>query len=110
MIESELKRFSDDLKVDLVVTCGGTGLGPRDVTVEATLKVLQREVRGVSEVLRAYGQRRTPMSMLSRGICGVRGKTVIVTLPGSTKAVSESLNALFPGILHIYNMLEGHGH
>ena len=109
-IESELKRFCDDLKVDLVVTSGGTGLGPRDVTTEATLRVLEKEVRGVSEVLRAYGQRRTPLSMFSRGVCGVRGKTVIVNLPGSTKGVSESLNALLPGILHIYKMLEGYGH
>ena len=110
IIEAELKRLSDDVKVDLIISCGGTGLGPRDVTVETALKVFQKEVRGVSEVIRAYGQRRTPMAMLSRGVCGVRGKTVIVTLPGSTKAVSESLSALFPGVLHIYKMIEGHGH
>ncbi len=110
MITSELKRLCDNLKVGLIITCGGTGLGPRDVTTEATLKVLEKEVKGVSEVLRAYGQRRTPLSMLSRGVCGVRGHTVVVNLPGSTKAVSESLNALFPGILHVYKMLEGYGH
>ncbi len=110
LIVAELKRLCDEEKVDLIITCGGTGLGPRDVTTEATLKVLQKEVRGVSEVLRAYGQRRTPLAMLSRGVCGVRGKTVVVNLPGSTKAVSEGLNALFPGILHVYKMIEGHGH
>jgi cyclic pyranopterin monophosphate synthase len=110
LIMSELKRLCDEQKVDMVITCGGTGLGPRDVTTEATLKVVQKEVRGVSEVLRAYGQRRTPLAMLSRGVCGVRGKTVVVNLPGSTKAVSEGLNALFPGILHVYKMIEGHGH
>ena len=109
-IEVELKRFCDDLKLDLVLTCGGTGLGPRDVTVEATLRVVDRETRGISEVLRAYGQRRTPMAMLSRGVSGVRGHSVIVNLPGSPKAVSEGLAALFPGVLHIYEMLEGHGH
>jgi molybdenum cofactor biosynthesis protein MoaC len=110
LIQAELKRLCDDQKVDLIVTCGGTGLGPRDVTTEATQKVLEREVKGVSEAIRAYGQRRTPLSMLSRGICGVRGKTVIVNLPGSPKAVGECLTALFPGISHIYSMIEGRGH
>jgi molybdenum cofactor biosynthesis protein MoaC len=110
LVEAELKRLYDDLKVDLIVTCGGTGLGPRDLTTEATLKVIEREVKGVSEVIRAYGQRRTPLSMLSRGVCGVRGKTMIVNLPGSPKAVGECLAALFPGILHVYKMIEGHGH
>jgi cyclic pyranopterin phosphate synthase len=109
-IEAELRRFCDDLKVDLVVTSGGTGLGPRDVTTEATLRVLEKEVKGLSEAMRVYGQRRTPMAMLSRGVCGVRGHTVVVNLPGNPKAVWESLNALFPGILHIYRMLEGYGH
>ena len=110
LIESELKRFADELKVDIVLTSGGTGLGPRDVTPEATMKVIEKDVCGVAEVLRAYGQRRTPLSMLSRGVAGVRGNTVIVNLPGSAKAVSESLDSLFPGILHIYRMLGGYGH
>jgi molybdenum cofactor biosynthesis protein MoaC len=110
LIQVELKQLCDDQKVDLVVTCGGTGLGPRDVTTEATQKVIEREVKGVSEAIRAYGQRRTPLAMLSRGVCGVRGKTVIVNLPGSPKAVSECLTALFPGISHVYSMIEGHGH
>jgi cyclic pyranopterin phosphate synthase len=109
-IESLLKTACDKLKVDLVVTCGGTGLGPRDTTPEATKKVLEKEVAGISETLRMYGQRRTPLSMLSRGAAGVRGKTVIVNLPGSAKAVSESLDALIPGILHASKMLRGHGH
>ena len=91
-IESELKRFCDELKADVIVTSGGTGVGPRDNTPDATK------------------QRRTPLSMLSRGIAGVRGRTLIVNLPGSTKAVSQSLNSMFPGILHIFNMLEGKGH
>lgn len=110
LVQAELKRLCDDQRVDLIVTCGGTGLGPRDVTTEATQKVIEREVKGVSEAIRAFGQRRTPLSMLSRGICGVRGKTVIVNLPGSPKAVGECLTALFPGISHVYKMIEGHGH
>jgi cyclic pyranopterin monophosphate synthase len=109
-IESSLINACDTLKVDLVLTCGGTGLGPRDTTPEATRNVIEKEVTGISEALRAYGQKRTPMSMLSRGVAGVRGKTIIVNLPGSVKAVSESLDALIPGILHGPRMIGGHGH
>jgi len=106
----ELRRFCDEAKVDIVLTSGGTGLGPRDVTPEATKKVLEKEISGVAEILRAYGQRRTPLSMLSRAVAGIRGTTVIVNLPGSVRGVSESLDALFPGILHIHKMLAGYGH
>jgi len=109
-IVSELRRFCDEAKVDIVLTSGGTGLGPRDVTPEATKKVLEKEISGVAEILRAYGQRRTPLSMLSRAVAGIRGTTVIVNLPGSVRGVSESLDALFPGILHIHKMLAGYGH
>lgn len=110
LLELELKRFCDELKVDIVITSGGTGLGPRDITPETTKKVIEKEVSGVAEVLRAHGQKRTPLSMLSRGIAGIRGTTVIVNLPGSVKAVSESLDSLFPGIMHIYKMLWGYEH
>lgn len=109
-IESSLINACDTLKVDLALTCGGTGLGPRDTTPEATRNVIEKEATGISEALRTYGQKRTPMSMLSRGVAGVRCKTIIVNLPGSVKAVSESLDALIPGILHASKMLEGHGH
>jgi cyclic pyranopterin monophosphate synthase len=104
-IESSLIIACDEWKVDLVLTCGGTGLGPHDVTPEATGRLLDKEVIGISEALRIHGQKRTPLSMLSRGAAGVRGKTVIVNLPGSVKAVSESLDALIPGILHASKML-----
>jgi cyclic pyranopterin phosphate synthase len=109
-IESSLAKFCDELKVDLVITTGGTGIGPRDVTPEATRKIIQKEMQGLSEAMRTYGQRRTPLSMLSRGVSGVRGNTLIVNMPGSVKAVSESFDALFPGLLHIYKMLGGYGH
>ena len=109
-IESSLVRGCDELKADLVLTSGGTGLGPRDTTPESTRKVLEKEISGISEALRMHGQRRTPLSMLSRGAAGVRGKSVVVNLPGSAKAVSESLDALLPGILHASKMLGGHGH
>jgi cyclic pyranopterin monophosphate synthase len=109
-IESSLIIACDERKVDLVLTCGGTGLGPHDVTPEATGRLLDKEAIGISEALRMHGQKKTPLSMLSRGAAGVRGKTVIVNLPGSVKAVSESLDALIPGILHASKMLGGHGH
>ena len=110
MIESELRRFCDELKVDIVLTSGGTGVSHRDVTPEATRKVIEKEVSGVAETLRSYGQRRTPLSMLSRGVAGIKGTTVIINLPGSIRAVSESLDSLFPGILHIFRMVWGRGH
>jgi cyclic pyranopterin monophosphate synthase len=110
MIESELRRFCDKLKVDIVLTSGGTGISHRDVTPEATKKVIEKEISGVAETLRSYGQRRTPLSMLSRGVAGIKGTTVIINLPGSVRAVSESLDSLFPGILHAFRMGWGHGH
>jgi cyclic pyranopterin monophosphate synthase len=110
LIESNLNRLCNELKVDLIVTSGGTGIGPHDITPEATMKVIEKELIGVAETLRAYGQRRTPLSMLSRGLAGVRGNTIIINLPGSIKAVSESLDSLFPGMLHIFKILQGHGH
>jgi len=109
-IESLLKEFCDEQKIDLVLTCGGTGVGPKDVTPEATIKVLEKQVTGVAEMLRNYGQRRVPFSMLSRGLAGIRGKSVIVNLPGSTGAVTDSMDSIFPGILHIFKMLEDEGH
>lgn len=97
-------------KIDLILTTGGTGLGPRDVTVEATREVIQREVPGVMEAARAYGQQRTPYAMLSRGVAGVNGQTIIVNLPGSSRGADETLSAVFPAILHAFPMLQGEGH
>ena len=110
LIESELKRFCDELKLDIVITCGGTGVGPSDVTPEATKNIMEKELCGISETLRIFGQRRTPFSMLSRGVAGIRATTVIINLPGSVRAVSESLDSLFPGIMHIFKMLKGRKH
>jgi cyclic pyranopterin monophosphate synthase len=110
LIEEELIYYSDKLKVNIIITTGGTGVGPRDVTPEATKKILEKEVSGISENLRDYGQSRTPLSMLSRGVSGIRGNTLIVNMPGSTSAVSQSINALFPGVMHIFRMIAGQGH
>lgn len=97
-------------KVSLIVTTGGTGLGPRDVTVEAASTIIEREIPGIAEAMRRHGQSRTPYAMLSRGIAGVRGTTLIITLPGSSKGVDESMDALFPAVLHLYPMMAGGGH
>jgi molybdenum cofactor biosynthesis protein MoaC len=104
-----LRELIDD-GADLILTTGGTGLGPRDVTVEAARRVIEREVPGVVEASRVYGQSRTPYAMLSRGLAGVCGKTIVINLPGSSKGALESLNAIFPGIFHAYPMLRGGGH
>jgi len=109
-IRRSLIRFADRERLDLVVTTGGTGLGPRDITPEATAQALEREADGIPEALRAFGQSRTPFSMLSRGKAGLRGKTLIVNLPGSPKAVRDSLSAMFPAVHHAFMMIAGGGH
>lgn len=96
--------------VELIFTTGGTGLGPRDVTVEATEKLGGREIPGIMEAARSYGQNRTPYAMLSRGSAVQVGKTIVINLPGSSNGVYESLNAIFPAILHSYPMMKGAAH
>ncbi|MBI4238335.1 MAG: bifunctional molybdenum cofactor biosynthesis protein MoaC/MoaB [Deltaproteobacteria bacterium] len=108
-IAATLRQWADEA-YDLVLTTGGTGLGPRDVTVEATRSVIEREIPGIAEAMRAHGQRRTPYAMLSRGLIGVRGKTVIANLPGSSRGVAESMDAIFPALFHLYPMMRGGGH
>jgi molybdenum cofactor biosynthesis protein MoaC len=105
-----LIRYADEDKLDLVITTGGTGFSPRDCTPDAMKKVIEREIPGIPETAREYGQERTPFSMLSRAKAGIRGRTLIVNLPGSKKGVADSLNALFPGLLHSFKMMWGGGH
>ncbi len=95
---------------DLVLTTGGTGLGPRDVTVEAARDVIEREAPGIVEATRAFGQARTPYAMLSRGVAGVCGRTLVVTLPGSSRGAAEACDVLLPAIFHAWPMLRGGGH
>jgi molybdenum cofactor synthesis domain-containing protein len=110
VISQEVKRLSDKEGLDIILTTGGTGLGPKDVTPEATQEVLDRTASGITEAMRSFGQRRTPYAMLSRNVAGVRGKTLIINLPGSSRGVEESMNVLFPGILHSLKMIRGGGH
>lgn len=108
-IQTKVKQFCD-AGVDLVVTTGGTGLSPRDVTPEAVGELLDREIPGIMETSRAYGQARTLYAMLSRGVAGFKGNTLILTLPGSTNGVRESLDALLPQLLHVFKVKEGIKH
>ena len=105
-----LKSFSDEKNVDLVLTTGGTGLGPRDVTPEATASVCERQVPGLGEVMRAEGLKKTPNAILSRSYAGIRGKTLIINMPGSPKAVRESLEIILNVIPHAVKMMHGGGH
>ena len=109
-VEATLKEYADRSHFDLVFTTGGTGLGPRDRTPEVMERVVDLDIPGIAETARAYGQERMPMAMLSRAKAGVRGKTLIINLPGSSRAVNESLNALLPSVFHTVVILTGAGH
>ena len=102
-----LKEFADWRHVNLIVTTGGTGLGPRDNTPEATLAVIEREAPGLAEAMRMETLKLTPMAMISRGVCGVRSGALIVNLPGSPKGVRESFAVIAPVLKHAIALLEG---
>lgn len=106
-ISESLKEWSDVEGLDLVITTGGTGLSPRDVTPEATASVIERPVPGIAEAIRAQGMKHTARAMLSRGTAGVRGGTLIVNLPGSLKAVKESIETILPALIHGVEILQG---
>ncbi len=109
-IESQLLHMSDELAADVVLTTGGTGLGPRDVTPEATEAVLDRRAPGIAEAMRAGSLAQTPTAMLSRGAAGLRGRTLIVNLPGSPGGAVECLEILWPVLGHAVEMMRGRGH
>jgi molybdenum cofactor synthesis domain-containing protein len=109
-ITRTLRRFSDVLKAQVVLTTGGTGLGPRDVTPEATIRVCDRVVPGVSEILRCESYKKTPNAMLSRGVSVMRDNTLIINLPGSPKAVRECMEIILEVLPHAVDMMLGGGH
>jgi len=106
-IVEKLVKWVDEDALDVLLTTGGTGLTPRDVTPEATLAVVDRIVPGFAEAMRAESLKKTPMAMLSRAVAGTRGKCLIINLPGSTKAVRECLQVILPALPHAVETLKG---
>lgn len=108
-IRRALLHFCDALDLDLVVTTGGTGVDPRDVTPDATREILDREIPGMSEAMRSDSQKRVPTAMLSRAVVGIRGRTLIVNLPGSPGGATENLAVLLPVLPHAIGKIRGDG-
>jgi len=106
-IQERLRYYTDELGLDLVVTTGGTGISPRDVTPEATQPLLEKELPGLPEAMRAAGMVKTPYAMLTRGVAGIRGGCVIVNLPGSPSAVQENFEAIRPVLKHMIGKCQG---
>ncbi len=109
VIVRALRHLADGLDLDLVVTTGGTGVDPRDVTPDATREILDREIPGMAEAMRAASQRAVPTAMLSRAVAGVRGGTLIVNLPGSPSGARENLEVVLPVLSHAIGKLRGGG-
>lgn len=109
-IAQAIKHCADDLKCDVVLTCGGSGLSLRDVTPEATQDVCERNVPGIAEAMRYHSLQITPHAMLSRALCMQRGTTLVINLPGSTKAATENWEGIVAALPHAVKMMAGGGH
>jgi molybdenum cofactor synthesis domain-containing protein len=109
-LTEKLRGYAERADVNLLVTTGGTGLSPRDNTPEATRAVIEREVPGLAEAMRAETLKKTPLAMLSRGVCGTRSGTLVINLPGSPAAVRECFAVIRPVLAHAVSVLKGHSH
>jgi molybdopterin adenylyltransferase len=107
LLEQRLRHLADESCLDLVVTTGGTGVSPRDVTPDATLAVIDRRVPGMAEAMRANSLGKTPHAMLSRAVVGIRGQTLIINLPGSVKGAQENMEAVLPALDHALDKIQG---
>jgi molybdenum cofactor synthesis domain-containing protein len=107
LLEQRLRHLADASCLDLVVTTGGTGVSPRDVTPDATLAVIDRQVPGMAEAMRSNSLAKTPHAMLSRAVVGIRGQTLIINLPGSVKGAKENMEALLPALEHALAKIQG---
>ena len=106
-ISAVLKELADEMSIDLILTTGGTGFSPRDITPEATLDVIERQIPGIPEAMRMKSLEITPMAMLSRAVAGIRKKSIIINLPGSPKGVAECLPVILPALPHAIQILKG---
>lgn len=107
LIKDKLIEYADELGLDIIITTGGTGVSPRDVTPDATLEVINKEIPGMAEVMRFESLKKTPRAMISRAVVGLRGCTLIINLPGSPKGVRENLSAILPAISHAVEKIKG---
>ncbi len=107
LIKDKLIEYADELGLDVIITTGGTGVSPRDVTPDATLEVIDKEIPGMAEVMRFESLKKTPRAMISRAVVGLRGRTLIINLPGSPKGVRENLSAILPAISHAVEKIKG---
>jgi len=107
IIKSTLLEYADERGIDLVVTTGGTGVSPRDVTPDATAEVIEREIPGIGEAMRRESMKKTPHAMVSRAIAGIRGESLIINLPGSPKGARENLTVVLPTLKHTIEKIKG---
>ena len=109
IIQNNINQLCE-YKTDLIILTGGTGLSNKDVTPEAIIPLIDRRIPGIEEAIRSYGQERTPFAMLSRSVVGFKGETLLMALPGSTNGAAESIDAVFPSVLHLFQLLNGFDH